>query len=118
MNKILATAFLLAITTCYPVHAAKVNCDFDSGETYNQSTGAWEGIRDWESIFDMFSDGIELTLESSLITKLDSNEIFEAAIVDKGTIYLQGSESGITVRMTSLENNLLNIYDGYCSVGF
>jgi hypothetical protein len=98
--------------------AAQVECTFDTGETYNSSTGAWTGSILWEKVYMLFEDGLTLNLEDSTMKKLDANRIFEAGATQRGIVYLLGDEGGITTRMTSLKDEVLTVYGGYCSVGF
>ena len=47
-------------------NAANVSCNFDTGESYNITDGSWEGSLGWESLYDLFGDGLTLPLENSL----------------------------------------------------
>jgi len=99
--------------------AAKVTCNFDTGEKYGISDGAWQGSMGMESLWEMFGmEGLTLPLENSLLAKLDTEEIFIAGNTDKGDVYLAGSEDGIYGRMTTILNGSIVIYSGYCDVGF
>ena len=100
------------------VYAAKVSCDFDSGESYSITDGSWQGSLSYETLWDLFPDGLSLELENSLLAKLDAQEIFKAGKTEKGDVYLMGSEIGITGRMSVLKNGSILIYAGYCDVGF
>ena len=68
------------------LYAAKLNCIFDTGESYDISTGAWKGQVDWESLWDIFGEGLNLNLDNSLLSKLDTQEIFLAGETDKGQV--------------------------------
>ena len=98
--------------------AATVSCDFDSGESYDLTSGEWTGSIGYESLFDMFSDGVEMELEMSLLAKLDTQEIFAAGETEKGMVYLMGSDYGVISRLSSIAEGQINIYGGSCTVGF
>jgi hypothetical protein len=108
----------LLILFSLSVKAAKVTCNFDYGESFDQSSAAWVGNVDYETLWDLFPEGLELELDNSLLAKLDSQEIFKAGSTKKGDVYLQGSDSGILGRLSSIKDGKINIYGGYCDVGF
>ena len=100
-------------------YAAKVSCSFDTGEKYGISDGAWQGNLGYETLWELFGDeGLVLPLENSLLSKLDTEEIFKAGTTDKGDVYLSGFEYGISARMAKIDNRSLIIYGGSCTVGF
>ena len=98
--------------------AATVSCSFDTGESYDLSTGAWTGSIGFDSLYDLFGDGVEMELKMSLLAKLDTQEIFAAGETKKGMVYLMGSEYGVLSRLSSIEEGQINIYGGSCTVGF
>ena len=100
------------------VYAAKVSCAFDTGESYSITDGSWQGSLSYETLWDLFPDGLTIKLENSLLAKLDAQEIFKAGTTAKGDVYLMGSEAGISGRMSVLKNGSIVIYSGYCDVGF
>ena len=57
-------------------------------------------------------------LMNSLLANLDSGQPFLAGKVSRGSVYLQGSDFGVEGKLTSVNGNLITIYDGYCTVGF
>tara|TARA_B000000441_G_C21514966_1_gene217134 strand:- start:202 stop:567 length:366 start_codon:yes stop_codon:yes gene_type:complete len=99
-------------------NAANVSCNFDTGESYNITDGSWEGSLGWESLYDLFGDGLTLPLENSLLSELDKGYIFKAGTTPKGDVYLAGSDMGIAGRMSNIKDGSIIIYSGYCDVGF
>ncbi len=74
----------------YGTDAATIKCDFMI-ETKITQSGEWLSTEtDWMKIWDMFGDGLELPLENSLLSKLDSGEVFLAGYVRRGMVYLRG----------------------------
>ena len=57
-------------------------------------------------------------MENSLLSNLDAQQIFRAGETDKGIVYLVGGDMGVEGRLSSIEDGLLIIYSGFCSVGF
>ena len=57
-------------------------------------------------------------MENSLLTNLDTQEIFKAGVTDKGTVYLVGGDMGIEGRLSKIEEGLLIVYSGFCNIGF
>ena len=114
--KMLFTLFLLIFSL--NTNAANVECNFTAGEAYDISSGEWVGSAGWEDIWDIFGDGITLPLENSLLQLLDSQEIFRAGSIDKGTVYLLGGEMGVEGRLSSVQDGTIIIYSGFCSIGF
>jgi len=100
------------------LQAATVSCDFISGEAYDISSGAWVGSAGWEDIWDIFGDGISLPMENSLLANLDTQEIFRAGETDKGTVYLVGGDMGVEGRLSNIEDGLIVIFSGFCTIGF
>ena len=110
--------YFLALFLSPNINAATVSCDFISGEAYDMSTGAWIGSAGFEDIWDIFGDGISLPMENSLLSNLDSQEIFKAGETDKGTVYLVGGDMGVEGRLSKIEGNILIVYSGFCTKGF
>ena len=69
-------------------------------------------------LYNMFGDGLKLKMDNSLLANLDSGQPFLAGKVSRGSVYLQGSDFGVEGKLTSVNGNLITIYDGYCTVGF
>ena len=112
------TTFLFFMLSTFAAKAASVTCMFDYGNSYQLSTGNWVGTADFDSIFDMFGDYIEFDLDNSLLEKLDSQEIFKAGTTNNGDVFLYGGEMGIEGKLSTIKDGLLNVYSGYCDVGF
>ena len=49
---------------------------------------------------------------------LDTQEIFRAGETDKGTVYLVGGDMGVEGRLSTIDDGMLIIYSGFCSIGF
>ena len=109
--------YFLALFLSPNINAATVSCDFISGEAYDMSSGAWIGSAGFEDIWDIFGDGISLPMENSLLSNLDSQEIFKAGETDKGTVYLGGGDMGVEGRLSTIEGNILIVYSGFCTIG-
>ena len=45
-------------------------------------------------------------------------EIFRAGETDKGTVYLVGGDMGVEGRLSTIDDGMLIIYSGFCSIGF
>ena len=118
MKKYYLTILLITLFSTSNVQAATVSCNFMTGEAYELTSGAWVGTAGYEDIWDIFGDGISLPMENSLLSKLDSQEIFRAGETDKGTVYLIGGDMGVEGRLSSIDDGLLIVYSGFCSVGF
>jgi len=119
MKKILIViSYVTILLLSKNILAAKVNCNFDTGEAYDISTGAWLGQADWESIWDIFGEGLELDLDNVLLAKLDTQEIFLAGETPNGEVYLAGSDYGVYGRLSGVEDGMIYIYSGFCDVGF
>ena len=100
-------------------NSATIECAFMSGEIYDASTGEWSGSVPIENIWEIFGmEDISLPLENTLLANLDTGAIFSAGAIDKGTVYLMGTEMGVEGRLTSIHNGQIHIYSGYCTVGF
>ena len=110
--------FFLAFFLSSNINAATVSCNFMSGEAYEMSSGAWIGSAGFEDIWDIFGDGVTLPMENSLLSNLDSQEIFRAGETDKGTVYLVGGDMGVEGRLTNIKGTTLIIYSGFCTIGF
>ena len=100
-------------------NSATVECGFMSGEIYDASTGEWSGSVPLENIWEIFGmEDISLPLENTLLANLDTGAIFTAGKIDKGTVYLMGSEMGVEGRLTNVQDGQIHIYSGFCTVGF
>ena len=98
--------------------AATVTCDFMSETTISKS-GEWLRTEtDFMKILNMFGDGLKLPLENSLLSKLDSGEVFLAGYVKRGRVYLMGNDMGVNGKLIEVNNNEITIYDGMCDVSF
>ena len=101
-----------------PVFSANVSCNFFS-EIKITKSGEWLTTEsDFMKIYEIFGDGLELPLDNSLLGNLDSQQPFKAGTVDRGTVYLMGSDMGVEGKLISVEGENITIYDGMCSVGF
>ena len=89
-----------------------------SGEAYDIYSGAWIGTAGYEDIWDIFGDGLSLPMENSLLANLDTQEIFREGETDKGTVYLVGGDMGVEGRLSTIDDGMLIIYSGFCSIGF
>ena len=118
MNKHTFTILLLSLFLSSNAKAATVSCDFISGEAYDISTGEWVGSAGYEDIWDIFGDDLSLPIENSLLANLDAQEIFRAGETDMGTVYLVGGDMGVEGRLSTIDDGMLIIYSGFCSVGF
>ena len=118
MKKRYLTILLFSLFATSNIQAATVSCNFMTGEAYELTSGAWGGSAGYEDIWDIFGDGISLPMENSLLSKLDAQEIFRAGEIDKGTVYLIGGDMGVEGKLSSIEDGLLIVYSGFCSVGF
>ena len=118
MKNYLLKLILLALFLSPNIMAATVSCNFMSGEAYSTSSGAWIGSAGYEDIWDIFGDGLSLPVENSLLAKLDAQEIFRAGETDKGTVYLVGGDMGVEGRLSTIDEGMLIIYSGFCSIGF
>ena len=108
----------LALLLSPNIKAATVSCSFMSGEAYSISSGAWIGTAGYEDIWDIFGEGLELPMENSLLANLDTQEIFRAGQTDKGVVYLVGGDMGVEGRLSTIDDGILIIYSGFCSIGF
>ena len=61
---------------------------------------------------------LSLPIENSLLANLDAQEIFRAGETDMGTVYLVGGDMGVEGRLSAIDDGMLIIYSGFCSVGF
>ena len=110
--------FFILFLLSSKISAATVSCNFISGEAYDASSGEWVGSAGYEDIWDIFGDDFFLPMENSLLTNLDTQEIFKAGLTDKGTVYLVGGDMGIEGRLSKIEEGLLIVYSGFCNIGF
>lgn len=116
--KSIVFCILLSAVFSSPAFAAKVTCSFMS-ETQITKSGEWLKMEtDFMKLLDLFGDGLVLQLDNVLLAKLDTTEIFKAGKVDRGTVYLMGSEMGVLGKLTSVDGEIITIYDGFCDVGF
>ena len=118
MKKNLLKLLVLALFLSPNIKAETVSCDFMSGEAYSISSGAWIGAAGYEDIWDIFGEGLSLPMENSLLANLDTQEIFRAGETDKGTVYLVGGDMGVEGSFSTIDDGMLIIYSGFCSVGF
>ena len=118
MKRHLLKLMLFALLLSPNLKAATVSCSFMSGEAYSISSGAWIGTAGYEDIWDIFGDGLSLPMENSLLANLDTQEIFRAGETDKGTVYLVGGDMGVEGRLSTIDDGMLIIYSGFCSIGF
>ena len=118
MKRHLLKLMFFALLLSPNLKAATVSCSFMSGEAYSISSGAWIGTAGYEDIWDIFGDGLSLPMENSLLTNLDTQEIFRAGETDKGTVYLVGGDMGVEGRLSTIDDGVLIIYSGFCSIGF
>ena len=118
MKKNLLKLISLVLFLSPNIKAATVSCSFMSGEAYDISSGAWIGTAGYEDIWDIFGDDLSLPIENSLLANLDAQEIFRAGETDMGTVYLVGGDMGVEGRLSAIDDGMLIIYSGFCSVGF
>ena len=109
---------LISIFFIKSVYAATVSCSFLNETTISKS-GEWvkEEV-DFMKLYEMFGDGLNLKLDNSLLGNLDTNEPFLAGEVDRGRVFLMGSEYGVVGKLIGVEEDQLTIYDGMCTIGF
>ena len=118
MKNYLIKLIFLALFLSPNIQAATVSCNFMSGEAYSISSGAWIGTAGYEDIWDIFGEGLSLPIENSLLANLDTQEIFRAGETNKGTVYLVGGDMGVEGRLSTIDDGMLIIYSGFCSIGF
>ena len=118
MKKYYLTILLFTLFSSSNIQAATVSCSFMTVEAYELTSCAWVGTAGYEDIWDIFGDGISLTMENSLLSNLDAQQIFRAGETEKGTVYLIGGDMGVEGRLSSIEDGLLIVYSGFCNVGF
>ncbi len=98
------------------VNAVEVGCGFLTENTFSKS-GEWLAQDDnWQKLLEIFPDGISLTIETPLIRKLDSKEVFFAGEVEQGNVYLRGTQNGVEGKLIRVKGQEILIYDGICSV--
>ena len=116
--KSIVFCMLLSAVFSSPAFAAKVTCMFVS-DTQISTSGEWlKTEMDFMKLFEIFGEGLVLPLDNALLAKLDTTEPFKAGEVDRGTVYLMGSEIGVQGKLTSVDENTITIYDGMCTVSF
>ena len=116
--KIIGVALTLSVISLTSANAAKVECSFMS-ETTISTSGEWLATEmDFMKLMDLFGDGLTLPLENSLLSNLDTGEVFLAGEVDRGKVFLQGSDMGVTGKLIGVNGDVITIYDGMCSIGF
>ena len=97
---------------------ASVNCMFLT-ETVIKTDGTWlKSGNDFMKLYNLFGDGLKLQVDNSLLANLDSGQPFYAGKVSRGNVYLQGSDFGVEGKLTNVRGDLIEIYDGTCTVGF
>ncbi len=80
-------------------NAADVVCSFMS-ETQINTNGEWLKTKtDFMDLYDIFGDGLVLPLENSLLANLDTGMPFYAGSVDRGNVFLMGSDMGVEVSL-------------------
>ena len=115
---IIGVALTLSVVSLTNANAAKVECSFMS-ETTISTSGEWLATEmDFMKLMDLFGDGLTLPLENSLLSNLDTGEVFLAGEVDRGKVFLQGSDMGVTGKLIGVNGDVITIYDGMCSIGF
>ena len=98
--------------------AAKVECSFLSQTTLSTS-GEWIATElDFFKLMELFGDGLTLPLETSLLGNLDTGTVFLAGEVDRGRVYLRGSELGVEGKLIGVNGDIITIYDGLCNISF
>lgn len=116
--KILLSTLSTLLISSHAATAATVSCSFLS-ETSITSSGEWlKTEMDFVKLYEMFGDGLSLSLENSLLANLDTGKPFEAGKVDRGTVYLMGDDMGVSGKLISVEGNVITVFDGMCSIGF
>ena len=111
---------LLIVLTFFSINAqaAKVSCSFDYGDAFSSADGSWVGADSFETLWDLFPEGIMLELDNSLLGNLDTQEVFKAGSIDKGDVFLRGGDYGIDGKLTSSGDGIIKVYSGYCDVSF
>ena len=110
--------FGLFVLSAGNVNAAKVECSFLS-ETNISTLGEWLATEmDFMKLMELFGDGLSLPLENSLLGNLDTSEVFLAGTVDRGKVFLRGSEMGVEGKLIAVDGDVITIYDGMCDIGF
>ena len=88
-------------------------------ETSITTSGEWlKTEMDFMKLYEMFGDGLSIPLENSLLANLDAEKPFVAGKVDRGTVYLMGGDMGVTGKLINVDGNVINVFDGMCSIGF
>ena len=117
-TKFCLLAFGLLALIAEKVHAASVECSFLS-ETSISTSGEWLATEmDFVKLMNLFGDGLSLPLENSLLGKLDTGEVFLAGMVERGRVFLKGSDMGVEGKLIAVNEGVITIYDGTCDIGF
>ena len=69
-------------------------------------------------LMEMFGDGMTMRLDNSLLAQLDSGQPFLAGKINRGSVYLMGSDVGVQGKLTSVNDDVITVYDALCDVGF
>ena len=117
MFKLISTIIIL-IFFSLNAHAAKVSCSFDYGDAFSTTDGSWVGAYSFETLWDLFPEGIMFELDNSLLGNLDTQEVFNAGSIDKGDVFLRGGDLGIDGKLTSSSDGIIKVYSGYCDISF
>ncbi|MEC7092911.1 MAG: hypothetical protein VXX00_00855 [Pseudomonadota bacterium] len=73
---------------------------------------------DFMKLIDLFGDGLTLPLENSLLGNLDTGAVFLAGEVERGKVFLRGSDMGVEGKLIGIDGDVITIYDGMCNIGF
>ena len=88
-------------------------------ETQINTSGEWLRTEtDFMKLMEMFGDGMTMKLDNSLLGQLDSGKPFLAGKINRGSVYLMGSDVGVQGKLTSVNGDVITVYDGLCDVGF
>ena len=116
LEKYSSVALLISTFSIGNIKAAEVGCGFITENTFSKS-GEWLAQDDnWQKLLKMFPDGVSLSLETPLLEKLDSTEVFFAGEVKQGNVYLRGTQYGVEGKLIRVKGEHIFIYDGVCSV--
>ena len=69
-------------------------------------------------LMEMFGDVMIMKLDNSSFAQLDSAHPFLAAKISRGSVYLLGSDVGVQGKLTSVNGDVITVYDSLCDVGF
>ena len=116
LKRYFSVALLISTLSIENIKAAEVGCGFITENMFSKS-GEWLAQDDnWQKLLEIFPDGISLTIETPLIRKLDSKEVFFAGEVEQGNVYLRGTQNGVEGKLIRVKGQEILIYDGICSV--